>query len=84
MYIIQNEYIYMYFIQHCFTSAAHQLPLCRRMLGSSSEPVVVNVSGAQELILRNRFRQPVKPAAGRYDKSGCRTVPRLGIDSWAP
>jgi hypothetical protein len=33
----------------------------------TSEPVFLNVYGAQELILRNEFRQPVCSLAGRYD-----------------
>ncbi len=49
-----------------------------------SEPVFVNVYGAQESIPRNRFRQPLQPD-GPVRKIGLSYRPaRLEIDSWSP
>ncbi len=53
-------------------------PICR------TEPVFVNVYGAQELILMDRFRKPMH-TGGPVRQLGLSYRPAMrGIDSWAP
>ncbi len=50
-----------------------------------TEPVFVNVYGAQKSIPRNRFRQPTLCSlAGLYDKRVSYRPARLRIDTWSP
>jgi hypothetical protein len=65
---------------HCVTNMRKNLRYERKNRDPEfmSEPVFVNVYGAQESIPRNRISQPICSLPVRYDKKGCLTGPQAG------